>query len=93
MFAENVLEPDLIILWHRSNDQASPADGGCIALVICQRRKGRIMCDHKWVANSGRGGDPSFRLNRQMSNVPVMHVTCAICGARTWLTEAQWLAR
>lgn len=47
-------------------------------------------CEHIWIANSGRGGDPEFRLNRQMSRAPLMHVLCAKCGDRTWLTEKQW---
>lgn len=23
-------------------------------------------CDHEWIANTGRGGEPDFRLNRRM---------------------------
>lgn len=79
---------------------------GCVECGLCMKGeepadgpspemfgKGVIMCKHIWVANSGRGGEPDFRLNRQMSNEPLMHVKCSICGDRTWLTEAQWLAR
>lgn len=47
-------------------------------------------CNCLWIANSGRGGKPEFRPNRQMSNHPLMHVKCSLCGARTWLTEGQW---
>lgn len=50
-------------------------------------------CDHIWLANSGKGGEPEFRLNRQLSSEPLMHVLCAECNARTWLTEAQWRHR
>jgi hypothetical protein len=49
-----------------------------------------MLCRHVWIANSGRGGEPQFRVNRQMSSEPLMHVTCRTCGTRTWFTEAQW---
>ncbi len=51
-----------------------------------------MECHHIWVANSGRGGEPDFRPNRQMSSEPLMHVTCRTCGTRTWFTQKQWLA-
>lgn len=47
---------------------------------------------HFWVSNSGRGGDPNFRLNRQMSPRPLMHVCCALTNTRTWVTQEQWVA-
>ncbi|MGP1675945.1 MAG: hypothetical protein ACTS6J_02175 [Burkholderiales bacterium] len=47
-------------------------------------------CAHKWIANSGRGGEPDFRMNRQMSPEPLMHVMCKQCSARTWVTAEQW---
>lgn len=47
-------------------------------------------CDHIWVSNTGLGGDPVFKRNRQMSYIPHMHVTCKKCSARTWLTEDSW---
>ena len=50
-------------------------------------------CDHEWIANTGRGGEPDFRLNRQMSAEPLMHVMCAKCGTRTWMTQQQWESR
>lgn len=50
------------------------------------------MCKHKWVSNSGRGGAPQFRMNRQMSPYPLMPVRCSECNSRTWMTEAQWQA-
>ena len=50
-------------------------------------------CTHEWISNSGRGGDPDFRLNRQMSPEPLMHVMCAKCGTRTWMTRQQWELR
>lgn len=49
-------------------------------------------CPHYWIPNSGLGGDPEFRLNRQMSTEPLMHVMCEKCKCRTWLTEKQWNA-
>lgn len=49
-------------------------------------------CAHYWIPNSGRGGEPQFKVNRQLSNKPTMHVKCSLCGARTWFTEAQYLA-
>jgi hypothetical protein len=51
-----------------------------------------INCAHYWIQNSGRGGEPEFRPNRQMSPYPTMHVACSKCGTRTWFTEKQWLA-
>ena len=47
-------------------------------------------CDHKWVANSGNGGEPVFKVNLTMSSQPLMHVKCSSCGARTWMTEYRW---
>lgn len=49
-----------------------------------------MECKHKWIANSGRGGKPEFRPNRQMSTELLMHVTCETCNVRTWMTAAQW---
>lgn len=49
-------------------------------------------CAHYWIPNGGRGGEPEFRPNRQMSAFPLMHVKCSLCGDRTWFTEAQWQA-
>jgi len=43
-------------------------------------------CQHKWT--------PSHKkvefTKKGISPVPVMHVTCSECGARTWITELQW---
>lgn len=50
------------------------------------------QCDHYWIPNSGRGGEPEFRPNRQMSTEPLMHVMCETCKCRTWFTEKQWWA-
>ena len=47
-------------------------------------------CEHRWVSNSGCGGRPIFRRNRQMSSMPLMHAQCWVCECRTWFTEAQW---
>ncbi len=49
------------------------------------------QCKHTWASNSGKGGKPEFKKNSQMSNDPLMHVRCEECGARTWLTEQQWV--
>lgn len=47
-------------------------------------------CDHMWISNSGKGGVPLFEIEYNMSNVPIMHVKCTKCGARTWFTQQQW---
>lgn len=49
-------------------------------------------CNHYWIPNSGQGGEPEFRPNRQMSREPLMHVMCGRCGCRTWFTEKRWKA-
>lgn len=50
-------------------------------------------CNHYWIPNSGRGGEPDFRLNRMMHPTePLMHVRCSLCGTRTWVTKEQWAA-
>lgn len=49
-------------------------------------------CGHVWVANSGKGGEPDYRPNRQLSAQPLMNVKCDICNARTWKTQQQWEA-
>lgn len=51
-----------------------------------------IECNHKWISNSGEGGEPEFRLNPQIAHEPVMHIECERCGARTWVTKVQWYA-
>lgn len=52
--------------------------------------KDEVECSHRWVANSGQGGEPVFKANRMISAEPVMHVACSICGSRTWMTKAQF---
>jgi len=47
-------------------------------------------CNHRWVSNSGRGGVPDFRVNRQLALEPIMHIACEKCHARTWMTQSQW---
>ena len=47
-------------------------------------------CKHKWVSNSGQGGEPNFKVNKQMAGMPHMHVTCALCNDRTWMSKATW---
>ncbi len=51
-----------------------------------------MICKHVWVANSGRGGEPVFKINRQMHGSPIMHAKCSVCGDRTWFTVSQWAA-
>jgi len=47
-------------------------------------------CDHLWIANSGKGGPPNFRINRQMSPFPLMHIKCEKCDGRTWMNQKAW---
>ena len=47
-------------------------------------------CSHIWISNSGAGGLPRWRMNRQLSNEPLMNVRCSECNARTWMTNDQW---
>lgn len=49
-----------------------------------------MPCAHVWVANSGRGGVPDYRPNRQMWHGVKMHVACVKCRCRTWLSPEQW---
>ena len=51
-----------------------------------------LNCKHYWIPNGGRGGEPEFRENRQLSASPLMYARCDICGARTWFTKEQWNA-
>ena len=49
-------------------------------------------CNHVWTSQEKENGGPDFRMNRQMSNKPLLHATCRDCNARTWFTEEQWFA-
>ena len=49
-----------------------------------------VDCDHQWIANSGKGGEPVYKLNSQMGRKPIMHARCSRCGDRTWFTADQW---
>lgn len=51
-----------------------------------------LECDHVWISNSGRGGEPVFRENQQMWSEPKMHVSCRDCSAYTWFSEEDWYA-
>ena len=44
-------------------------------------------CKHYWIANSGNGGKPVYRV---LGGILVMHVKCGLCNCRTWFTEEQW---
>ena len=49
--------------------------------------------DHEWVANAGKGGEPTYKPNPSTSvktDEPVANFECKKCGARTWLTQAQF---
>lgn len=59
---------------------------------LTPQQEQQLACAHAWVANTGRGGEPIYRLNRMMNASPLMHVQCGKCNARTWFTEAQWKA-
>jgi hypothetical protein len=49
------------------------------------------QCEHLWIANSGRGGEPEFRPAQIVAgDTPVMHVVCSRCQVRTWFSEARW---
>ena len=48
------------------------------------------VCQHDWVSNSGKGGEPIFKLGMAAQHL-VMHVRCSKCGDRTWFTETQWV--
>jgi hypothetical protein len=63
-----------------------------VATTIQAMRENGMLCVHYWISNSGFGGEPEFRPNRQMSSEPLMHVKCSLCDARTWFTEKQWRA-
>ena len=49
-------------------------------------------CEHKWISNSGKGGDPVFKPN-SISRKAVMHVKCEKCNSRTWFGRAAWASR
>ena len=57
-------------------------------------KRGNIMDEHthKWISNSGQGGEPIFKVNKQMAWVPHMHVKCSLCNDRTWMSRATWIA-
>lgn len=57
---------------------------------LSAKHEQQLSCAHAWVANSGRGGTPEYRPNRMMSTVPLMHVQCSRCEARTWFSQEQW---
>ena len=49
-----------------------------------------MECEHYWIPNSGKGGEPVFKQNSTMHSEPTMHARCSQCGDRTWFTERQW---
>lgn len=47
-------------------------------------------CNHNWIANSGNAGEPEFKVNKQISLKPIMHVKCSLCNSRTWVDKDYW---
>jgi hypothetical protein len=47
-------------------------------------------CSHYWIPQINEKGMPDFRMNRQMSDKYLIHVTCENCNCRTWFTKEQW---
>ena len=58
--------------------------------IVEAGRADPATCDHYWVPNSGRGGEPDYRA--YFPGTLTMHVTCAKCNSRTWFTKEQWHA-
>ena len=46
--------------------------------------------EHSWRPNRKPDGSLDFRMNRQLSNKPILLVRCDMTGARTWFTREQW---
>jgi len=44
---------------------------------------------HDWTPARKANGALDYRMNRQMSNQPLINVRCE-CGARTWFTKSNW---
>ena len=53
-------------------------------------RSEQDLCTHVWIANTKPDGSPDFRINRQLSAVPLVIVKCELCNGRSWMTEEQW---
>ncbi len=47
-------------------------------------------CAHIWNANTKLDGSLDFRMNRQLSAVPLVIVKCEVCKGRSWMTREQW---
>ena len=46
---------------------------------------------HEWFPTTvDKDGHPVFRMNRQMSPEPLVHVRCGVCGCRTWYAKSAW---
>ena len=50
----------------------------------------QATCAHIWITNSGQGGEPRFNIRMVGDVLPVMHVLCSECGARSFFTERHW---
>lgn len=63
-------------------------------ILINQKNKiiSVVKCDHLWIANSGKGGQPDFKVIAGMSLFPLMHVQCEKCNDRTFLTKKNWFS-
>ena len=46
--------------------------------------------EYSWRPNRRDDGSLDFRMNRQLSDVPLLTVRCDMTGARTWMTKEQW---
>lgn len=49
-----------------------------------------MSIEHSWRPNRHADGSLDFRMNRQLSDKPLLTVRCDMTGARTWMTEEQW---
>lgn len=52
--------------------------------------KVEARCNHIWVANSGKGGEPVYRENRMMWSSERMHVKCSKCPVITLMSKEEW---
>lgn len=59
-----------------------------VVCILNQLKGNEMSCDHFWISNSGKGGEPEF--NDIITTVPVMHVKCNKCNVRTFFSEYQW---
>lgn len=46
-------------------------------------------CQHRWITNGGRGGEPIF-VTSHFSGERVSPLVCHLCRSRTFITEEQF---